>query len=97
MEAKITIREGCPPDLAARIAGSTPAAEPDYWLTRQQAAAELEVNPRTIDRYIRRRELSAYAGPVPDRSATQSGHGVRIWARDVWDFHANVRVEVDPR
>lgn len=97
MEAKITIREGCPPAVAAGIAGSTPARDPDLWVTRQDAARVLAVNPRTIDRYIRRRELSAYSGPVPDRSATQSGHGVRVWRADVDSFHENVRVEVEPR
>lgn len=96
MDAKITIREGCSPAVAAGIAKSTPALDPYHWVTRQQAADILEVNPRTIDRYIRRRELSAYSGPVPDRSATQSGHGVRVWRADVEGFHANIAVEVKP-
>jgi hypothetical protein len=97
MEAKITIRRGCPDAVAQRIAGSTPILDPDHWVTRQQAADTLEVNPRTIDRYIRRGELSAYSGPVTDRSPDQSGHGVRIWRDDVTSFHANVAVQVEPR
>lgn len=97
MEAKITIRKGCPPDLAKRIAGSTPAIEPQCWMTRQDAADALDVNPRTVDRYIRRGELSAYSGPVADRSATQSGHGVRVWLADVIDYRTNVAVEVEQR
>lgn len=94
MEAKITIRRGCPDAVAQRIAGSTPILDPDHWVTRQQAADALEVNPRTIDRYIRRGELSAYTGPVLDRSSRQGGHGVRVWRDDVVNFHTGVAVTV---
>lgn len=94
MEATISIRRGCPPEVRAVIAGSTPATDPLAWITRQQAADALDVNPRTVDRYIRRGDLSAYAGPVPDRSPGQTGHGVRVWKDDVVNFHDNVAVEV---
>lgn len=97
MEAKITIRKGCPHDVAVRIANSTPALDPGHWVTRRQAAEALAVNPRTIDRYIRRGELSAYSGPVLDRSEHQAGHGVRIWRDDVTGFHVATRVEVETR
>jgi hypothetical protein len=94
MDATITIREGCPDAVAKRIAGSTPILDPDHWVTRVQAAAALEVNPRTIDRYIRRRLLSAYTGPVLDRSPEQSGHGVRVWRDDVVNYHTSIPVQV---
>jgi len=82
MDATITLREGCPPDLAAEIKTSPPANAPGAWLTRKQAAAQLEVGPRTVDRYLRRGQLSYYRGPVPGEGA-----GVRIWAGDVASYH----------
>lgn len=94
MDATITIREGCPDAVAKTIAGSTPTLDPDHWVTRQQAADALDVNPRTIDRYIRRRLLSAYTGPVQDRTPEQSGHGVRVWREDVINFHTGITVGV---
>lgn len=97
MEAKITIRAGCPQYLAKVIAGSTPLQDPDHWMTRAQAADELGVNARTIDRYVRRRLISTYTGPVLDRTPEQSGHGVRLWRNDVVDFRDNVTVEVETR
>jgi len=82
MDAKITLRKGCPDDAAATIRRSTPALDPPAWLTRNETAEKLGVGPRTIDRYIRRSELSVYRGPVPG-----SGNGVRIWAGDVETYH----------
>lgn len=82
MDATITLRKGCPPDDAAKIKMSTPALDPDCWLTRTETAEKLGVGPRTIDRYIRRDSLSVYRGPVPG-----SGNGVRIWSGDVESFH----------
>lgn len=97
MDAKITIREGCPDYLVQVIRTSTPLANPDQWVTRAQAAEYLNVNPRTIDRYVRRRLISTYTGPVLDRTPEQSGHGVRLWRADVVDFRDNVTVEVETR
>lgn len=94
MDATITIREGCPDAVAKTIAASTPVLDPDHWVTRAQAANALSVNPRTVDRYIRRRWLSSYNGPVLDRSPEQSGRGVRVWRDDVVNFHTSVAVEV---
>jgi hypothetical protein len=94
MKAEIIIREGCPPNVAERIEASTPILDPDHWVTRAAAARALEVNPRTVDRYIRRRELSSYSGPVLDRSPNQSGHGVRVWKDDVVNLHTGVIVQV---
>jgi hypothetical protein len=94
MEATITVREGCPDDVAKTIAASTPVLDPHHWLTRREAADKLRVNPRTIDRYIRRRVLSAYSGPVSDRSGSHPGHGVRVWRDDVIFFHSGVSVKV---
>lgn len=82
MEATITLREGCPPEDATKIRMSTPALDPLAWLTRQEAGDRLKVGPRTIDRYLRRKELSFYRGPVPG-----AGNGVRIWADDVESYH----------
>lgn len=97
MEAKITIREGCPEYLAQVIGASTPLADPDHWVTRTDAANRIGVNPRTIDRYVRRRLISTYTGPVLDRTPVQSGHGVRLWLDDVVNFRDNVTVEVETR
>lgn len=88
-EATITLREGCPADAAAAIRMSTPALDPLAWLTRREAAEQLNVGTRTIDRYIRRHALSFYRGPVPS-----SGHGVRVWKGDVDTYHYRHNVEV---
>jgi hypothetical protein len=94
MEAQITIKNGCPPEVARQISTSTPIRNPDHWVTRKEAGDELQVNERTIDRYIRHGDLSAYAGPVTDRPGTQSGYGVRVWRDDVVAFHEHHTITV---
>ena len=87
MEATLMLRKGCPPDEAATIRMSTPATDPLAWSTRQDAAERLGVGPLTIDRYLRRGDLSFYRGPVPRADGKPGGgNGVRIWADDVKSY-----------
>lgn len=94
MEAKITLRTGVSDDDAKFIRDHAPMTEyrpvlgdggpgyqlgrSMYWVGREQAASVLDVGIRTIDRYIRRRLLTGYRGPVPE-----GGKGMRVWADDV--------------
>lgn len=77
-EAEIVPRKGLSEDEVVAIAARPPHAAPDLWLTRDEAAEFLGVGPRTVDRYIRARELTTYKGRVPE-----GGVGVRIVAADV--------------
>jgi hypothetical protein len=78
MKGKLRYREGLPADEVAQVDALVKTIDPYNWSTREQAAATLRVGVRTIDRYIRRGELTAYSGMLPG-----GGYGVRLWEPDV--------------
>ena len=90
MEATITMRAGeDDPNIQAIIRNNPPLKAPTFWITRELAAEQLDVGIRTIDRYLRRRLLTGYRGPVPE-----GGTGVRVWEEDVelWDERLDITV-----
>lgn len=89
MDAQITLREGMSRALAKQVREQPPMIFPSQWMDRVSAAVNLGVGVRTVDRYIRRRLLTSYRGPVPG-----GGVGVRIWAADVESFPASAIVKV---
>lgn len=90
MDATIRIREGTSRAVAKTIRDNPPLVDTEgRWMDRVSAAVNLGVGIRTIDRYIRRGELSAYHGPLDG-----GGTGVRIWAADVADWSTNHTVKV---
>lgn len=103
METTLSPRTGLPPGELAQVMANTPLSEyipryevgPEggsmYWVTREQAADALDVGIRTVDRYIRRRQLTGYRGPLPG-----GGIGVRVWAADVRDWAKNHAAAVTP-
>jgi hypothetical protein len=90
MEATIEPRAGMPDEDLAYARHWNPMKAPDMWLTREDAAAALKVDPRTIDRYVRNRKLTLYKGPVPGRL-----HGVRVLKSEV-DNWKDLSVRVVP-
>jgi uncharacterized protein (DUF2342 family) len=89
VKARITLREGLGQPEAAEVLASTPSTAPDQWLTREAVADTLEIDIRTVDRYLRQQVLSKYEGPVPGRL-----HGVRVWAADVEHLRPETVTEV---
>ena len=89
MEATITMRTGEDASIQEVIRNNPPTKVNSFWTTREYAAERLDVGIRTVDRYIRRRLLTSYRGPVPE-----GGTGVRIWWEDVllWDERLTVTV-----
>lgn len=89
MSASTILREGIDRPTALTILGSTPSTDPDKWLRRNEVAEALEIDVRTVDRYLRERVLSSYSGPVPGRQ-----YGVRVWADDLDLLRPTVPTEV---
>lgn len=77
-DSKVTLRTGLDRAASLKVLGSTPSSEPDRWLRRGEVAEQLDIDIRTVDRYLRERVLSSYSGPVPGRQ-----YGVRVWADDL--------------
>jgi hypothetical protein len=76
---KFQPRKGMPNSEVTRVANlHTPILSPAEWFTRNEVADRLKVDARTVDRYIRNRQLSVWRGPVEGRV-----YGVRVWALDV--------------
>lgn len=90
MNAEITLRDGVTKAQGRAIREQAPMVDPGgHWMDRVSAAVNLGVGVRTVDRYVRRRLLTSYRGPVPG-----GGVGVRIWAADVEAFPAGTTVKV---
>lgn len=83
-KGKITFAAGFPMRQRPGVQAFTPWTKPDRWLTRDEAAAYLQVDRRTVDRYVRDRLLTAYRGPVPG-----SLRGTRVLRSDVERFAGN--------
>lgn len=77
-DSKVTLRAGLDRVTSLKIMGSTPNRDPDKWLRRDEVAEQLDIDIRTVDRYLREQLLSSYSGPVPGRQ-----YGVRVWADDL--------------
>lgn len=78
MKGKLRFREGLPEEDREVVNASVQALDPYNWVKREDAAAHLAVGIRTIDRYIRRGQLTSYSGMLPT-----GGYGVRLWQPDV--------------
>jgi hypothetical protein len=77
-DSQIVPRDGIKPAELDHATYWYPLRAPDLWLTRDETAAQIGVNPRTVDRYVRDRRLTVYTGPVPG-----SLRGVRILKSEV--------------
>lgn len=78
MEATISPRDGITQSALDHATHWHPLKAPDLWMTRDDAAAQIGVNPRTVDRYIRNHKLTAYQGPVGGNL-----YGVRVLKSEV--------------
>lgn len=74
----LTIRYKTPREEQQIIRNRLPWYFPDLWMTRQEAADELGVHVRTVDRLIRERKLTG----TRNHTAARAG-GVRVWKADV--------------
>lgn len=90
MTGLITPRDGLDPAVLAEARAHPPLLDDaSRWCTRQSAADAMDVGIRTVDRYLRNRQLTGFRGPVPE-----GGIGVRVWSDDVLHWAENQPIEV---
>lgn len=58
---------------------NTPDRRPALWMTREQAAEQLKISARSVDRHRANGELGYFRGPVSGFTAA-----VRFWSEDVF-------------